>query len=140
VKTFALGLDELETMAKAIEGALPHGGIIILEGDLAAGKTSLTQAFAKHLGETALVTSPTFSLQQCYGERLFHYDLYNKGLDNFMSLGLLEELEKEGYHMIEWGDETLFKFLLSAGMKSIHIQIHKDNNKRIYTMKEVENA
>jgi tRNA threonylcarbamoyladenosine biosynthesis protein TsaE len=140
VKTFTLGIDELETMVKEIERALPHGGIVILEGDLAAGKTSLTQAFAKYLGETALVTSPTFSLQQCYGDRLFHYDLYNKGIDNFMSLGLLEELEKEGYHMIEWGDETLFEFLLSAGMKSVHIHIKKDDNKRTYTMKEVENA
>lgn len=140
MKTFTLGIEELETMVKEIERALPHGGIVILEGDLAAGKTSLTQAFAKHLGETGLVTSPTFSLQQCYGDRLFHYDLYNKGIDNFLSLGLLEELEKEGYHMIEWGDETLFEFLRSAGMQSIHIHIEKDDNKRIYTMKEVENA
>ena len=140
MKTFTLGIDELGTMVKEIERALPHGGIVILEGDLAAGKTSLTQAFAKHLGETGLVTSPTFSLQQCYGDRLFHYDLYNKGIDNFLSLGLLEELEKEGYHMIEWGDETLFEFLCSAGMQSIHIHIEKDDNKRIYTMKEVENA
>lgn len=140
MKTFHLGLDELETIVKEIELALPHGGIVILEGDLASGKTSLTQAFAKHLGEVSLVTSPTFSLQQCYGDRLFHYDLYNKGIENFLSLGLLEELEREGYHLIEWGDETLFEFLVSAGMKSIHVHIEKENNKRIYTMKEVENA
>lgn len=140
MKTFHLGLDELETIVKEIELALPYGGIVILEGDLASGKTSLTQAFAKHLGEVSLVTSPTFSLQQCYGDRLFHYDLYNKGIENFLSLGLLEELEREGYHLIEWGDETLFEFLISAGMKSIHVHIEKDDNKRIYTMKEVENA
>ena len=140
MKTFNLGLDELDIIVKEIEETLPDGGIVILEGDLASGKTSLTQAFAKHLGEADLVTSPTFSLQQCYGDRLFHYDLYNKGLDNFLSLGLLEELEREGYHLIEWADESLFKFLVSAGMKSIHIHIEKDDNRRIYTMKEVENA
>ncbi len=140
MKEFYLGLDELDILVKVIEEALPDGGIVILEGDLAAGKTSLTQAFAKHLGRTESVTSPTFSLQQCYGENLFHYDLYNKGLENFLSLGLLEELEKEGYHLIEWGDESLFDFLVSAGMKSIHIHIEKDDNRRTYTMKEVENA
>ena len=140
MKTFHLGLDELDTIVKEIELALPDGGIVILEGDLASGKTSLTQAFTKHLGEVGLVTSPTFSLQQCYGDRLFHYDLYNKGIGNFLSLGLLEELERKGYHLIEWGDETLFDFLVSAGMHSIHIHIEKDDTKRIYTMKEVENA
>lgn len=140
MKTFNLGLNELDIIVSEIETSLPEGGIVILEGDLASGKTTLTQAFAKHLGESELVTSPTFSLQQCYGNKLFHYDLYNKGLENFLSLGLLEELEKEGYHLIEWGDESLFDFLVSAGMKSIHIHIIKDNDRRIYTMKEVENA
>ncbi len=140
MKTFNLGLDELDIIVKEIDAALPKGGIVILEGDLASGKTSLTQAFAKHLGNVDLVTSPTFSLQQCYGDKLFHYDLYNKGLENFLSLGLLEELEREGYHLIEWGDETLFEFLVSAGMASIHIHIEKDDQRRTYTMKEVENA
>jgi tRNA threonylcarbamoyladenosine biosynthesis protein TsaE len=140
VKRFKLGIDELDTVVQAIERALPQGGVVILEGDLASGKTTLTQAFARHLGEEELVTSPTFSLQQCYGEKLFHYDLYNKGLDNFLSLGLLEELEKEGYHLIEWGDETLFSFLHSAGIPSVHIHIDKEENTRTYTMKEVEDA
>ena len=140
MKIFNLGLDELGIIVKEIQNALPKGGIVILEGDLASGKTSLTQAFASALGEEEQVTSPTFSLQQCYGDKLFHYDLYNKGLENFLSLGLLEELEREGYHLIEWGDESLFKFLVSAGMKSIHIHIEKDDKRRTYTMKEVENA
>jgi len=140
VKMFKLGIDELDTVVQAIEEALPQGGVVILEGDLASGKTTLTQAFARHMGEEELVTSPTFSLQQCYGEKLFHYDLYNKGLDNFLSLGLLEELEKEGYHLIEWGDETLFSFLHSAGIAAIHIQIDKEENTRTYTMKEAEDA
>ena len=140
MKIFKLGIDELGTIVQAIEEALPQGGVVILEGDLAAGKTTLTQAFARHIGEEELVTSPTFSLQQCYGEKLFHYDLYNKGLDNFLSLGLLEELEKEGYHLIEWGDETLFSFLRSAGIEVIHIRIDKEENERTYTMKEAEDA
>jgi tRNA threonylcarbamoyladenosine biosynthesis protein TsaE len=132
MKEFVLGLDELGSVVQEIEDQLPKGGVVILEGDLAAGKTTLTQAFAHHLGQEEKVTSPTFSLQQCYGDRLFHYDLYNKGLENFMSLGLLEELEKEGYHLIEWGDDKLKGLLDSAGIPSMHIEIKKDNNKRVY--------
>jgi len=133
VKTFTLGLDELSIVAKEIDDSLPSGGVVILEGDLASGKTTLTKAFALHLGEEGVVTSPTFSLQQRYGEKLFHYDLYNKGLDNFLSLGLLEELEKEGFHLIEWADESLRTFLISAGIPVLHIKIDKQEKKRVYT-------
>ncbi len=133
MKEFVLGLDELEVIAQEIEDQLPQGGVVILQGDLASGKTTLTQAFARHLGQEEKVTSPTFSLQQCYGDKLFHYDLYNKGLENFMSLGLLEELEKKGYHLIEWADDKLRDLLDSAGIASMHIKINKDNNKRVYT-------
>ncbi len=132
MKVFTLGLDELALLAEEIASVLPAGGVVILEGDLAAGKTTLTQAFASYLGEEGVVTSPTFSLQQRYGENLYHYDLYNKGLENFLSLGLLEELEKEGYHLIEWGDESLKAFLDAAGIPLMHIKIDKEENKRVY--------
>ncbi len=134
MKTFTLAHDELSVLAQEIEKALPKGGVVILSGDLAAGKTTLTQAFATYLGEEEAVTSPTFSLQQCYGKRLFHYDLYNKGLENFMRLGLLEELEKEGYHLIEWGTDSLRELLVCAGIATIHISIEKHENSRIYRM------
>ena len=132
MKVFTLGLNELSILAQEINYQLPEGGVVILQGDLASGKTTLTQAFASFLGEDDIVTSPTFSLQQCYGERLFHYDLYNKGLENFLSLGLLEELEKEGYHLIEWGDESLKELLDSAGIETMMIKINKENEKRVY--------
>ncbi len=132
MKTFNLGLDELDAIAQEIVARLPEGGVVILEGDLAAGKTTLTQAFASYLGEEGIVTSPTFSLQQRYGQKLYHYDLYNKGLENFLSLGLLEELEKEGYHLIEWADESLKVFLDGAGVPVLHIKIEKQENKRVY--------
>jgi tRNA threonylcarbamoyladenosine biosynthesis protein TsaE len=132
MKVFTLALNELSILAQEISYQLPEGGVVILKGDLASGKTSLTQAFAAYLGEEDVVTSPTFSLQQCYGERLYHYDLYNKGLENFLALGLLEELDKEGYHLIEWGDERLKELLDSAGIETMMIEIDKENDKRVY--------
>ena len=131
-------LDELEKVCRAITGMLPEGGVVILKGNLAAGKTTLTQAFAKYLDLDEAVTSPTFSLQQCYGERLFHYDIYNQGLDHFLSLGMLEELEREGYHLIEWGDDTLAQLLKTAQIATIVVEIEKAaDNRRIY---RIENA
>jgi len=126
-------LHELESVSKAIIEELPEGGVVILQGDLAAGKTTLTQNFATALALDDAVTSPTFSLQQCYGDKLFHYDIYNHGLEHFLSLGMLEELEREGYHLIEWGDETLATLLKSAAIATIIVTITKlDETKRVY--------
>ncbi len=131
-------LDELQSVSKAIADELPDGGVVILQGDLAAGKTTLTQAFARYLDLDEAVTSPTFSLQQCYGDRLFHYDIYNHGLDHFLSLGMLEELERDGYHLIEWGDKSLATILKSAQIPTINVKITKsDENRRVY---RIENA
>ena len=131
-------LDALQDVNKAISEALPEGGVVILQGNLAAGKTTLTQSFAKHLGLEDAVTSPTFSLQQCYGDRLFHYDIYNHGLDHFLSLGMLEELERDGYHLIEWGDASLAALLKSAQIPTINVKITKSDEKsRMY---RIENA
>ncbi len=131
-------LDQLQSVSEAIVKALPDGGVVILQGTLAAGKTTLTQAFAKYLGLREPVTSPTFSLQQCYGDRLYHYDIYNQGLDHFLALGMLEELEKSGYHLIEWGDASLAELLKSAQIPTIIVTITKsDDKRRIY---RIENA
>lgn len=131
-------LDALQTVCEAIVEALPDGGVVILQGTLASGKTTLTQAFAKYLGMDEAVTSPTFSLQQRYGDKLYHYDIYNQGLDHFLSLGLLEELEHPGYHLIEWGDEALAKLLQSAQIETVTVKIDKaDENSRTY---RIENA
>ncbi len=79
------------------------------------------------------MTSPTFSLQQCYGDKIYHYDIYNHGVEHFISLGMLEELDKDGLHLVEWGDDRLFEILDSAGIKTLTIKIEKlDDNSRNY--------
>ena len=103
-------------------------GVIVLKGDLAAGKTTLVKAVAKALGASDEVTSPTFSLQQVYENSIYHYDLYNHGLEHFISLGMLEELDKEGLHFVEWGDDDLVDILESAGIPTTVIEIVKISN------------
>jgi tRNA threonylcarbamoyladenosine biosynthesis protein TsaE len=127
-KVYNLELREIDGLVKNLLREFSDG-VVILRGDLAAGKTTLVKEFAKQLGCEEDVTSPTFSLQQCYGENIFHYDIYNHGLEHFISLGMLEELDKEGLHFIEWGDDALIEILKSAGMDVMSIDIKKISDK-----------
>ena len=125
---YTLELRELDVLAKELLREFPSG-VVVLRGDLAAGKTTFVKAIAKALGEKEDVTSPTFSLQQCYGSNIYHYDIYNHGLEHFISLGMLEELEKEGLHFIEWGDDALIELLESVGIDVMSIDIKKISDK-----------
>ncbi len=123
---------EITDVVLKIKKLLPSGGIILLKGDLASGKTTLVKAFVKELNLKEDVTSPTFSILNIYDERVFHYDIYNEGVSKFIQNGLLENLEKEGYHFIEWADKKLEEILDSYGFKFITINITPIGEKREY--------
>ena len=125
-------LNELDKVVSYLNEVLPTNAIVFLCGDLAAGKTTLTQAVAKAKGIDVEVTSPTFSLQQCYAEDLYHYDLYRLDHEEFMNLGLFEEFEKEGWHMIEWGSDALKAFLEGVGYNVAMVEIRVNDESRIY--------
>jgi len=135
-KEITASLSQLDKVVSFLKETLPSNTIVFLRGDLAAGKTTLTQAIAKSKGIEGEVTSPTFSLQQCYaakdGSRLYHYDLYRLEHEEFMQLGLFEEFEKEGWHMVEWGSDTLKAFLEGVGYNVVTIDIEPNENSRIY--------
>ena len=125
--TYILKEDNLHPIVSKFGRKITEG-VVILKGDLAAGKTTLVKAVVNAMGIKESVTSPTFSLQQVYGDKIFHYDIYNHGLDHFISLGMLEELEKEGLHFIEWGDDALIELLENAGIPTTVIEIVKTSN------------
>jgi len=134
-QNYILDIDNICILAEDILREF-RDGVIILQGDLAAGKTTLVKAIAKKTGCDDEVTSPTFSLQHCYGHDLFHYDIYNHGVEHFISVGMLEELEKDGLHLVEWGDEKLIDILQNAGIDTIVIEIKKNtDNTREYRVK-----
>ena len=123
-KTFELELDKIDELSfYLIELLKNENYIVILRGDLASGKTTLVKNYLKALNLDDLVTSPTFSLQAIYSNNIFHYDVYNKTLNEFISLGMLEEFEKEGTHFVEWGDEKLENLLKDYGYNVILIQV-----------------
>jgi tRNA threonylcarbamoyladenosine biosynthesis protein TsaE len=136
IKEISVSLEEIVEVVGYLEEVLPSHSIVFLRGDLAAGKTTLTQAIAKAKGIASEVTSPTFSLQQCYGAKdgsmLYHYDLYRLEHEAFMQLGLFEEFEKQGWHMVEWGSDALKAFLEGVGYNVATIDIEPTDEARIY--------
>jgi len=136
MKEIQASLSELDKVVTYLNETLPANAIVFLRGDLAAGKTTLTQAIAKFKGIKGEVTSPTFSLQQCYladdGTALYHYDLYRLEHGEFMQMGLFEEFEKPGWHMVEWGSDALKTFLKGVGYNVAMVEIEADDDKRKY--------
>lgn len=134
MKEIIASLDELQQVVSFLEENLPENTIVFLRGGLAAGKTTLTQAVAKSGGITGEVTSPTFSLQHCYGDGLYHYDLYRLEHEAFMEMGLFEEFEKSGWHMVEWGSDALKAFLEGVGYNVALVTIEPFEDRRKYTI------
>ena len=128
--------DELNSVVEYLNETISKDAIVFLTGNLAAGKTTLTKAIAKVKGIESEVTSPTFSLQQCYDKNLFHYDLYRIENEEFMELGLFEEFDKEGWHMVEWGDDRLKNFLIEAGYNTFTVTITPFEEKRKYIIEK----
>ncbi len=134
-KEFILELKEIDIITQSLKETISNEDcIVILRGDLASGKTTLVKNYVKSLGMDDLVTSPTFSIQSIYSENIFHYDVYNKSLEEFIALGMLEEFEKGGIHFVEWGDEKLQNLLLEYGYNVILVKITKRDNKRQYNI------
>ena len=127
---------ELNSVVEYLNKIVSKDAIVFLTGNLAAGKTTLTANIAKARGVEGEVTSPTFSLQQCYDKNLFHYDLYRIENEEFMELGLFEEFDKDGWHMVEWGDDGLKKFLIEAGYNIFTVTITPFEDKRKYTIEK----
>lgn len=94
----------------ALAGVLQPGDIVLLSGDLGAGKTTLVQGVAAALGVTEPVTSPTFTLMRTYvgapgGVLIAHVDVWRlEHLQEVRDLGLDELLDDGAIALIEWGE------------------------------------
>jgi tRNA threonylcarbamoyladenosine biosynthesis protein TsaE len=101
--------EETIALGERISHQLPVKGVVLLIGDLGAGKTTLAKGIVKGLGAAAPeeVSSPTFTLIHEYGGegRVYHVDLYRLDeLREVETLGLEELFEREAIMLIEWGE------------------------------------
>jgi tRNA threonylcarbamoyladenosine biosynthesis protein TsaE len=103
--------EETQDLAAALARLAQAGDLLVLAGEMGAGKTAFTQGFARGLGIVDAVTSPTFTIIQEYGGgrlALHHLDVYRlESLREVTDLGLGEMLDEEAVMLVEWGDAVL---------------------------------
>lgn len=103
--------EETRSIGLKLGETLQPPRVVLLSGELGAGKTVLTQAMAAGLEveDLSLVRSPSFTLINEYPSargRVYHVDLYRlEGADDFHSIGLEEILDREAVVIIEWGEK-----------------------------------
>jgi tRNA threonylcarbamoyladenosine biosynthesis protein TsaE len=100
-----------QALAGRLAPLLQPGDLVLIEGDLGAGKTTFTQGLARALGVTEAVTSPTFVLMSIYpttaGFDLVHVDVYRLDrLSEVVDLALPELLDDGAVVVVEWGERA----------------------------------
>ncbi|MBR1919687.1 MAG: tRNA (adenosine(37)-N6)-threonylcarbamoyltransferase complex ATPase subunit type 1 TsaE [Spirochaetales bacterium] len=99
---------ETQEVGRRVAQKVWRGAVISLRGSLGAGKTVFAKGFARELGITEAIVSPTFTLVQEYDGRLrmYHLDLYRlSGEDEFESMGGEDFLYSDGVALIEWSEK-----------------------------------
>ncbi len=101
--------EETKALAAALAPLVRPCDIILLNGDLGAGKTQFSQGFANALGVKQQVTSPTFTILLEYRDGrlpLYHFDLYRLEDDEELEdIGYFDVLEADGVSLVEWADK-----------------------------------
>jgi tRNA threonylcarbamoyladenosine biosynthesis protein TsaE len=125
-------LDEVKKVSNEIAAMLIKRNILLLYGDLGAGKTTLTKSIVESLGGNPKnVTSPTFNLVHIYDTKKFkiwHFDLYRiKSEKELFNIGI-EDAMTDGILIIEWGE--IAENLFSKNYLKAHIEFADDEYKR----------
>ncbi|AIQ50927.1 tRNA (adenosine(37)-N6)-threonylcarbamoyltransferase complex ATPase subunit type 1 TsaE [Paenibacillus sp. FSL R7-0331] len=120
-------LQDTDSLAAEVAAAVSAGMVIGLDGDLGAGKTAFSQAFARHLGVVGIVNSPTFTIIKEYTGRLplYHMDVYRISPQEADELGLDEYFYGQGVCLVEWSSiipdlmpqQHLHIYLETAGLE-----------------------
>ena len=97
---------ETRALGEQIAVHLQPGDVVLLEGDLGAGKSELTRGIARGLGVRETVTSPTFTILNVYARGrcpLYHFDWYRlESAEELYELGMDEYLGGDGIAVVEW--------------------------------------
>lgn len=119
-------------LARKLAGWAQPGDLIALDGDLGAGKTRFSQAFAAAIGVQGIVNSPTFTIIKEYeGDKLpfYHMDVYRLSPDEADELGLDDYFYGDGVTIVEWA--SLIGELLPDERLELHIEHLGGDSRRI---------
>lgn len=120
--------EETEKIGEQFASSLNKGAVILLEGELGAGKTVFVKGMARALGITARITSPTYAYMNDYDGILYHYDCYRLSSgEDAEGLGLTDYFYADGICVIEWAENIADVLPENA----VVVKIFKiDDNKR----------
>ncbi|MBQ8323035.1 MAG: tRNA (adenosine(37)-N6)-threonylcarbamoyltransferase complex ATPase subunit type 1 TsaE [Clostridia bacterium] len=117
-----------EAFAEEYAKTLCGGDVVLLDGDMGAGKTVFAKGVAKGLGIEEEVTSPTYAYMNDYDGRLFHYDCYRiESAAQAENLGLADYFDMGGICLIEWAQNIAP--LLPPHCKRVRL-VKLDENRR----------
>jgi tRNA threonylcarbamoyladenosine biosynthesis protein TsaE len=133
-RTYTTGAEETEALGAELAGALEPGDVVLVEGELGAGKTTFVRGAARRLGVESVVTSPTFTIGQRYPAPVpvAHVDLYRVAslADEDPDL-LADYLGPETIAFVEWpqGQEQA---LAALGRLAARVQLeHAGGDRRL---------
>jgi len=121
-----------QTIILATEYAktLKANDVVLLNGDLGAGKTTFTKGIALGLGIQDSITSPTYAYMNDYDGKLFHFDCYRlTSGEDAEALGLTDYFYANGICVIEWSENI--KSVLPQNCKIVNITTISKNKRRI---------
>lgn len=113
--------EQTTQLGLSLAAQLRPGDVLLLRGELGAGKSVLARAIARGLGVEGPVASPTFTLLNCHEGHvpLYHMDLYRLAdADEFYAAGLFEYLGGDGVALVEWPQRAM------EAMPETHLDIH----------------
>ena len=112
--------EETAAWANAFAKTLSAGDVVLLEGEMGAGKTALAKGIAAGLGIACEVTSPTYAYVNDYGG-VYHFDCYRVPSEEFAErLGFAEYFEMGGVCLVEWAENIAG--LIPARAKKVNIK------------------
>ncbi len=142
MKIFSKSESETEQAGEFLARFISPGSVVAMFGDLGAGKTAFVRGFARGMGYTGRVTSPTYSLVNEYLAPIpvFHFDMYRlEGEDDLFDIGWEDYLGRGGICIAEWCE----RIRDALPPESIFVTIEKSGeNNRIITIEgaDIENT
>lgn len=122
----------MRALGEAVAVGMQAGDVVLLSGDLGAGKTQLTKGVARGLGVAEPVTSPTFNILLVHEGRLTlnHFDLYRlEQVGQLEDIDYFGTLESDGVSVVEWGDR--FPWALPQDGLDVTITITGDEDREV---------
>ena len=122
--------EQTEAFAAEYAKTLRAGDVVLLDGDMGAGKTVFAKGVARGLGIEEEVTSPTYAYMNDYDGKLFHYDCYRiETPEQAEQLGLTDYFDMGGICLVEWAQNIAS--LLPKDVKRVQIKKINENEREI---------